>query len=363
MNEANPIVGLLLYVLGGLAGAVFYLPFKKVKGWAWESYWLVYAVVGLALAPWLIAFVASPRVLDILSAADARTLALCYLFGAMWGLGGLTWGLMIRYLGVGLGLAVGSGLCASAGTLIPPAFTGELGGLFGTASGLATLAGVLIALAGIALVGGAGMSKERELPEAEKRKAVAEFDFRKGMTVAVFSGVMSAGMAFGLRSGGRIEEAAVALGTSPTWRGIPVLVVVLLGGLMVNLLWCAYLNARNGTGGDYARTRLPLAANFLFAGLAGLIWVLQFVCFKVADAKIGELAFAGWTVLMSSQIVFSTLLGIVLGEWRGVSRRTGGLLASSLVVLVLSLVVIGYGNKLETEESSLQSESLSLSAR
>ena len=355
MTQANPVVGLLLYVLGGLAGAVFYLPFKKVKGWAWESYWLVYAVVGLLAFPWVLAFVVSPRVLGILSATETRTLALCYLFGAMWGFGGLTWGLMIRYLGVGLGLAVGSGLCASAGTLIPPAFLGELGGLFRSASGQATLAGVLIALAGIVMVGMAGMSKERELPEEEKKKAVAEFDFRKGMTVAVFSGVMSAGMAFGLRSGGGIEQAAVAMGTSAIWKGIPVLVVVLLGGLTVNAIWCLYLNAKNGTAGDYARAGAPLAANYQFAGLAGLVWCLQFVFFKIADAKIGELAFAGWTVLMSSQIVFSTLLGIGLGEWRGVSRRTRALLASSLAMLVLSLLVIGYGNKLKASESQSQS--------
>ena len=362
MNEANPVVGLLLYVLGGLTGAVFYLPFKKVKGWAWESYWLVYALVGLLLFPWVLAFVVSPRVLGILSATETRTLALCYLFGAMWGFGGLTWGLMIRYLGVGLGLAVGSGLCASAGTLIPPAFLGELGGLFAAGSGQATLAGVLIALAGIVMVGMAGMSKERELPEEEKKKTVAEFDFRKGMTVAVFSGVMSAGMAFGLRSGGRIEELAVAMGTSPIWKGIPVLVVVLLGGLTVNLAWCAYLNAKNGTGGDYTKAGAPLAGNFLFAGLAGLIWCLQFVFFKTADATIGELAFAGWTVLMSSQIVFSTLLGIGLGEWRGVSARTRALLGASLVVLVLSLLVIGYGNKLKGEEPENRSGRISVSA-
>src|SRR5208283_5594982 len=142
MNEAaqattNPALGVLIFALGGLAGAVFYLPFKKVKNWAWESYWLVYAVVGLVVVPWALAFVVSPKVCGILSGADLKTLTLCYLFGAMWGVGGLTWGLMIRYLGVGLGLAVGCGLCASAGTLVPPLFKGELGGFLRVASGQA----------------------------------------------------------------------------------------------------------------------------------------------------------------------------------------------------------------------------------
>jgi len=351
MNETNPMAAILLYVLGGLAGAVFYLPFKKVRNWAWESYWLVYAVAGLVIVPWLLAFMVSPKVCSLLGNTEPKTLALCYLFGAMWGVGGLTWGLMIRYLGVGLGLAVGCGLCASAGTLIPPVFKGELGGLLKLPSGQATLLGVLVALAGIVMVGMAGMSKEKELPEAEKKKAVAEFDFQKGMLVAIFSGVMSAGMVFGLESGGTLEKAAVLAGTPPTWKGIPVLVVVLLGGFTVNLIWCLYLNLKHKTTGDYSRKDAPLAANAIFAALAGFLWCLQFITYKVADSKIGEFAFAGWTVFMSSMIIFSTLLGVSLGEWKGVSSRTKSLLAASLAVLVASLLIIGYGNKLKADEA------------
>ncbi len=321
--DNSPFLGILLYVLGGLSGAVFYLPFKKVKSWAWESYWMVYAVVGLVVVPWGLAFLVSPNVCSVLRQASWETLFWCYVFGAMWGVGGLTWGLMIRYLGVGLGLAVGCGLCASAGTLIPPLFRGEFATLLAANWGLATLAGVAVALLGIVVTGAAGMSKERELSEEQKKAAVAEFDFTKGILVAIFSGIMSAGMAFGLGAGGEIEKAAMAMNTPETWKGIPVLVVVLLGGFTVNFLWCLFLNFKNGSTGDYVKQGAPLAGNVLFAGAAGAIWCSQFALFKVADAKIGpDLAFAGWTVLMSSMIVFSSILGIVLGEWKGSSART-----------------------------------------
>lgn len=353
--QTDPVAGILFYVLGGLAGAVFYLPFKRVRHWAWESYWLVYAVVGLVVVPWALALVVSPKVWSLLAEAERQTLVLCYLFGAMWGVGGLTWGLMIRYLGVGLGLAVGCGLCASAGTLIPPLFTGQFGALLHTASGVATLVGVVVALVGIVLVGMAGMAKERELPEEQKKAAVAEFNFKKGMVVAVFSGIMSAGMAFGLRSGGSLEAAAVAAGTAPTWQGIPVLVVVLLGGFTVNCLWCLYLNFKNKTIADYTKKDAPLGVNLWWAGLAGAIWCSQFIAYKVADSKIGPLAFAGWTVFMSSMIIFSTLLALALGEWKGVSGRTRSILATSLVVLVAALVIIGYGNKLKASEQAAPS--------
>jgi L-rhamnose-H+ transport protein len=347
-TTANPLFGILLYAFGGLAGACFYLPFKRVRNWAWESYWMIYAVFGLVVVPWVLAFVVAPNVVSVLKASPGSTLFWCYLFGAMWGVGGLTWGLMIRYLGVGLGLALGCGLCAATGTLIPPIFRGEFGSLLTSNSGIATLIGVAVSLAGIVIVGGAGMSKEKELPEEKKKEAVAEFNFKKGLMVAIFSGIMSAGMSFGLGGGAAIEK--LALETPPVrsaaWKGIPVLVVVLMGGFTINFLWCLYLNLKNRTVGDYTRAKQPSLPNLGFAGLAGAIWCSQFIFFKVADTKIGAYSFAGWTVLMSSAILFSSLLGVFLGEWKGVSSRTKKLLAAGLVVLVASLVIIGYGNYL-----------------
>ena len=192
----NPLLGVTIFMLGGLAGAVFPLPFNKVRQWAWESYWLVYAIVGLVVVPWVLALATSSNVVSVLRQAPGNELGFCVACGAMWGVGGLTWGLMIRYLGVGLGLAIGCGLCSAAGTLIPPILKGDINNLYGTAAANASLAGVAVSLVGIILVGMAGMSKERELPEEEKKKAVAEYDFKKGLLVAIFSGLMSSGMSF-----------------------------------------------------------------------------------------------------------------------------------------------------------------------
>jgi len=163
-GATSPVLGVLIFVLGGLASAVFYLPFKKVKHWAWESYWMIYAVIGLVVVPWVLAFCMSPNVISVLKAAPSNEIGYCFLCGAMWGLGGLTWGLMIRYLGVGLGLAIGCGLCSAAGTLIPPVIKGEFGQLIRdtagdlNTAGLVSLGAVLVSIVGIILVGGAGMS-------------------------------------------------------------------------------------------------------------------------------------------------------------------------------------------------------------
>ncbi len=347
-TATNPMLGVVIFTLGGLAGAVFYLPFKKVKDWAWESYWMIYALFGLLIVPLALAFTTSPNLVAVLKAAPGNELLKCYLCGAAWGVGGLTWGLMIRFLGVGLGLALGCGLCSATGTLIPPIVSGNLASLTGSPAANASLLGVFVSLAGIVLVGMAGMSKEKEMSEEVKKKAVAEYSFKKGILAASFSGIMSAGMSFGLQGGPNIQKLAetTAPVTSHTWSGMPVLVVVLLGGLTVNALWCLFLNVKNKTLGDYAKSSAPLLGNIVFAGLAGAIWCSQFICFKTGEPAMGPTAYVGWALLMAAAILFSSLLGIALGEWKGTSGRTRGLLALGLVLLLGSAVIAGVSGKL-----------------
>jgi len=344
----NPALGITIFVMGGLAGAVFYLPLKNVKKWAWESYWLFYALFALLIVPMTLAFIKSPNTLAVLQNAPSKELWYCYLCGAAWGFGGLTWGLMIRYLGVGLGLAIGCGLCSAAGTLIPKLITGKFGELLQPGAGITSLVGVIVSIAGIALIGMAGMSKEKELPEEVKKKSVAEYNFGKGMMVAVFSGLMSAALGFGLVGGQTIEK--LALTTQPitpmAWKGMPVLVIALLGGGTVNILWCLFLNAKNKTFGDYVKKDAPIVSNIIWGAIAGAIWTCQFIAFKTGEPQMGNQAYVGWAVLLGSSIMFSGVLGIILGEWKGTSARTRGLLFFGLAVLLVSACIAGYSGKL-----------------
>lgn len=341
--SANPLMGSLIFALGGLAGAVFAVPFRRIRGVAYESYWLVYALAGLLAFPLVLALATCPGTLKVIAGAGPKTLAQCVGFGALWGLGGLTWGLMIRYLGIGLGLAIGCGLCSATGTLIPPLVTGQAGTLVATAGAKIVLGGVLGSLVGIALVGLAGKFKEGELTEEQKKAAVAEFDFRKGMLVALFSGIASAGMNFGLQSGAALEKAAAAAGTPTAWCGMPVLVVVFWGGLAVNVAWCLWQNGRNGTFADYGRMAKTAAP--AWAALAGVIWACQFACQKIGEPQMGDLKYIGFAVVMGSSIFFSSLLGLLMGEWKGTGAKTKGCLALGILVLLVSFCVISYGSK------------------
>ncbi len=353
IETANPAVGMLLFTMGGLAGAVFALPFKGIKRWAFESYWLFYAIFGLIVFPWILAVATVPNLMDVLQNAPGTVLAKCFGFGALWGLGGLTWGLMIRYLGIGLGLAIGCGLCSATGTLIPPIVKGEAATLIADAGSQVVLLGVFCSLVGIAFVGLAGKSKEGELSEAAKKEAVAEFDFKKGMLVALFSGIASAGMNFGLQSGGVLQEAALKGGTADKWQGIPVLVVVLLGGFVVNAVWCVGQNLKNKSMGDYTDKSTPILRNMFLAGIAGVIWAMQFVCQKVGEPAMGkDLAYISFAIVMGSAIFFSSLVGVMTGEWKGVGAKTKRLLSSGVAVLLLSFCIISFGNKMKSAESS-----------
>jgi L-rhamnose-H+ transport protein len=392
----NPFLGVVYHWTGGLAAASFYIPYRAVKRWSWETYWLVGGIFSWIIAPWTFATLLVPDLFAAIRATPAHALIWAYLFGAMWGFGGLTFGLTMRYLGIALGMAVALGLCNAFGTLMPPIFAGQMGEIARTTSGQIILFGVLVCMAGIGISGLAGMSKERELSAEEKRAAIPEFDFAKGMLVATFSGVMSACFAYGLAAGKPIAEIARAQllshGGSDLWQNLPVLIVVLAGGFTTNFVWCVVLNVKNRTAHQYLNLRAsavtevsateavvawnaeelaelapdsaaashgvsagatvfsqpaPLAANYVFAALAGVTWYLQFFFYSMGETQMGRYGFSSWTLHMASIIIFSTLWGIALREWMGTSRRTHLLIGLGLAVLVASTLVVGYGNYLK----------------
>ena len=395
--NANPFLGVFFHWLGGLASGSFYVPYKGVRKWAWEVYWLVGGVFSWIICPWVLATLMTNDAVGVLGQQTWGTLWWTYFFGAMWGFGGLTFGLTMRYLGMSLGMGVALGYCAAFGTLLPPIFkvfipeipvTEDIVQIAASLPGKVTLAGVAVCLLGIAIAALAGLTKEREMPEAEKKKSIAEFSFAKGILVATFSGIMSACFSFALTAGNPIAVASAAAGTATLWTGLPKLIVVMLGGFTTNFVWCVLLNIRNRTGYQYfsptllqappkredetiietainapseevvthapggqnadASLRVPLFRNYFFSALAGTTWYFQFFFYTMGETQMGDFGFASWTLHMASIIIFSTLWGVVLHEWKGSSKRTHVLIAIGLGVLVLSTVIVGYGNYLKS---------------
>src|SRR5579864_5094183 len=253
----NPALGVFFHWLGGLASASFYVPYRGVKRWSWETYWLVGGFFSWIIAPWLLGMFLTRDLFRVLSETPAATIFWAILFGLLWGVGGLTFGLTMRYLGLSLGMAVVLGLCAAFGTLMPPIFRGEfMTQVVGTSSGRVILFGIFVCLAGITAAGLAGISKERVMSPEQQRTAIEEFDLRKGIGVAVLSGVMSACFAYGLAAGDPIKTLTVQHGTAKLWQGLPVLIVVLVGGFLTNFIWCLILLRRNKTGYQFFNSQI-----------------------------------------------------------------------------------------------------------
>ena len=374
---SNPFLGVFFHWLGGLASGSFYVPFRGVRRWSWETAWIVGGVFSWILAPWIFGSLLSNDLPAVVAESISRQPSAAvwtYIFGALWGFGGLTFGLTMRYLGMSLGMAVALGYCSVFGTLIPPLFNGQFAAkLITPASGNWTLVGIGVCILGIALAGYAGVLKERSMSPDAKQQGIREFNFKKGVLIATFSGIMSACFSFGFAAGGPITDISVTGHHTPAhWGGLPVLVFILAGGFTTNLVWCMILNRLNRSGGEYFSgvTSKPFPAavlgehrvatgaeatdapgspvslrrNYFFAGLAGLVWYFQFFFYTIGESMMGDYKFSSWTLHMASIIIFSSLWGIGLKEWKGASRQAMTLLVTALAVLVLATVIIGYGN-------------------
>ena len=338
----SSLTGIALIGLGSIGAASFYVPFKKVKLWAWESYWITQGIAAWIILPWLFAYITVPRgeLMAILGEAPKSAALYAVFFGMLWGVGGLTFGLSIRFLGIALGQSIALGLCAAFGTLIPPIVAGT--NLFATPAGILTMTGVAICIAGIVVIGYAGALKSKGMSEEERKAAVKEFALKKGLLIAILAGIMSACFNFGFQAATPIESIAMAHGTPVLYLKNPSLIFILFGGFITNLLYCAYLNIKNKTYRDYITSSPALLLNnILFSFLAGTLWFLQFHFFGMGSSMLPPgMAIFAWSILMALNIAISNIWGILLKEWKGSSQKTMVILTAGIVILILSVFVV-----------------------
>ncbi len=332
-------IGLLIIAIGSFGQSSSYVPINKVRNWSWESFWLIQGVFAWLVFPCLGAMMAVPEETSLLELWCSPGSVKAVFYGMLWGVGSLTFGLSMRYLGVALGQSIALGTCAGFGTLFPALF-GGMDLLRG--DGLTLLIGVCITLAGIAVIGYAGSLRARNMSEEEKRAAVKDFALTKGLAVALLAGVMSACFNLGLEAGGEVLAKAKAMGASDLLALNPVILLVTLGGFCTNAVYCLFLNVRNGTGKDYfSVSGATFLNNVLFCALAGLLWYSQFFGLGMGKSYFVDspvmLAFS-WSILMSLNVIFSNVWGILLKEWKGADRRTIGVLVAGMCVLIFSLL-------------------------
>ncbi|MEB0264034.1 MULTISPECIES: L-rhamnose/proton symporter RhaT [unclassified Mucilaginibacter] len=356
------IFGIIFHFIGGFASGSFYIPYKKVKGWAWESFWIVGGIFSWLIAPPVAAWLTIPGFADIIKHTNGQILLLTYFFGVLWGVGGLTYGLGVRYLGVALGSTIILGLCSVFGSLIPSIYydffpqqgKDSITTLLHSHWGQMVLLGIVVCVLGIMICGYAGVMKERELTK-DQEVAVnnTEYKFGLGIFVAIVSGVLSACFAFGIDAGKVMANEA-----NTAWKALHpaggeflfqnnvTYVVILWGGLSTNFIWCMVLNARNKTFGDYTNKKTPLKANYIFSALAGTTWFLQFFFYGMGESRLGNGA-SSWILHMAFIILIANVWGLVLKEWKGVSKKALATVFAGIVTIIISVLIVGYGNSIK----------------
>ena len=326
------LFGLLIIAVGAFCQSSSYVPIRKIRSWSWETFWLVQGLFAWLIFPFAGAMLAVPSDASLfgLYACYPRETALTVVFGMLWGVGGLTFGLSMRYLGVALGQSIALGTCAGLGTILTPLFLGRPGDL--TAS---VICGVVATLIGIAIIGVAGHLKSKGLSDEAKKEAVKDFNFPKGILVALSAGFMSACFNIGLGFG---EPLNFGDATADIFKTLPATFLVTFGGFLTNAASCLFQNARNKTFGDYANGKV-WAGNLLFCALAGLLWYSQFFGLSLGKGFLTSsesLMTFSWCILMALNVTFSNVWGIILKEWKGCSRKTVAVLLTGIAVLIIS---------------------------
>ncbi len=357
----NAILGVVFHFIGGFASGSFYMPYKKVKSWSWESFWITGGLFSWLIVPPLAAYLTIPGFMDIIRNASSQIIGTTFLMGLLWGIGGLTYGLGVRYLGVSLGSSIILGLCSFFGALVPSIYyyfnpkegKDTIADLFNTSWGQMVMIGLLLCIVGIIICGKAGGMKDKDLSGATVDASGSEYKITLGLILAVISGVLSACFSFGIEAGAHMGEVA-----NNAWKEAHpgrgeflfknnvIFVVILWGGLTTNLIWCMILNARNKSFGDYTNKKTPLLKNYLFCALAGTTWFLQFFFYGMGESKMGNGA-SSWILHMSFIILVANMWGIISKEWNGVRKKTRTTIIIGIITIILSVVVVGYGNSLK----------------
>lgn len=360
----NALLGVIFHFLGGFSSGSFYLPYKKVKGWQWETFWLIGGVFSWIIVPPLAAFLTIPDFWKIIQNESSSILGLTFLFGALWGIGGFMYGLGVRYLGVALGSSIMLGLTMVIGSLVPSIFyefspqagKDNIGLLISSTWGKMVLLGLFVCVIGIIISGKAGVMKDKELQKESTdphgTSVKTEYKFGLGLTVAIISGVLSACFNFGLEAG-----KPMAMVANEAWKAANpgqgeflfqnnvTYIVVLWGGMASNLLGCLYLAFKNKSYTDYTKKNVPLAKNIFFCALAGTMWFLQFFFYGMGESKMGNGA-SSWILHMAFIILIANLWGVAIKEWKGVSKKTISTIVVGMMVMFISILIVGYGNSL-----------------
>lgn len=348
--EASPLLGTLLHAIGAGSAALCYTPQKAIRAWHWQTYWLVQAFFCWFALPWLVAWILVPDLASVLAAAPRDAMLKSYLLGALYGVGGIAFGVSIRHIGFSLTYAIAIGISCALGTLAMPIYKGQLAETLAKAGGGFVIGGVVLGAVAIVLTGIAGFRKERELAEAG---TPTRFNARLGLPICIAAGVLSAVFSFALDAAQPVADVAREHGAGQ-FEGLAIYLFSNPGAFTTTLVYVAILARRDRSWGELfaTRDRSPgLLRNYALSLATGLMWYAQFFFYGLGHVRMGEFKFSSWAIHMTILILLSALFGFLVGEWRQARRKTVMGMYLALLILLAAVGILTYGNYLGARES------------
>ena len=347
MITPSPLLGTSLHAIGGVSASTCYLPFQKTQKWSWNTYWLLQAAFAWVIMPVLIGIITVPELFTVLKASPSSAKATAFILGAVYGFGGLSFGYAIRHIGFSLTYTISIGISAVLGTISPLMLNGSLIEHFQKSGGSIVLTGMIISILGVGLCGLAGYSKEKDLSGQTGNTSAQTFNMQKGLFLAIFAGIMSAIFGISLEYGQPIADVAATYGAGH-YEGNAKIILSTGGCFVTNFFWFLIVGLRQKTLKEFVQVkklgRKHYSRNFIWTAFGGSLWYFQFFFYGLGHVRMGNFMFASWVIHMSMLIFFSYLVGLVMKEWKNVSRKTYATLIVALITLVISFIIITHGS-------------------
>ena len=338
-------LGLALAVISGLMNGTFTLPMRYLGRWSWENVWALFILIACILMPVAVATATVSRLGEVLHQAPVHAIAMAVICGFAWGFGAVMFGQGVSAIGISLGNTFVLAISSSLGSFLPILVL-DPGKVF-ERQGEAIMAGTGIAIAGIAFCGYAGKLKERsQVSENVRQEMVGEArPFWIGLLLCAGAGVLSAVFNIGYSSAQGIVQSAVRLGNSAFAGSNIVWLLMLTGGAIANLGFCAYLFRKNRSWAKYAHGSSTSLYGLTL--LMGLLWGGSIFVYGSAAPKLGRLGPAiGWPLSLSVGLLTANLCGIFAGEWRYSRAVERVLMGLGLLVLILAIITLGWSGTL-----------------
>lgn len=345
MITPNPIIGTGLHALGGMSAAVCYTPSQAIKKWSWGTFWIVQSFFAWLCVPAIIGWLTVPDFFGVLMDAPRNAFWGAFLLGAVYGFGGMSFGMAIKHIGYSLTYTIAIGISAVLGTIIPLLVNGSIVTHFTKPGGEIVLTGMIISILGVVICGVAGFRKEKDLKAGQQDNT--NFKMMTGLLLAIVGGVLSGIFNVSLEFGQPIADLAAERGAAH-FQGNAKLIVSTAGCFCVNIIWFTIAGIRQGTLKELAPqegvTIRQSSKNYLLSALTGTLWTMQFFFYGLGHVKMGEFGYASWVIHMSMLVFFSYLVGVIMKEWKSVSRKTNITLIIALMILIISFVITTYGS-------------------